>query len=62
MFLVYQQGIVKNATTAPTLRQTTNLRFDQSFYGSDQISDPTGEISNILSEINRKYGNLIAIR
>jgi hypothetical protein len=61
-FQVYQQGEVEKKVTAPVLRQTSNLSFDQSFYGSDQISDPTGEISNLLKEINRKYGNLISIR
>lgn len=62
MFLVYQQGEVEKKV-APTLtRQTTNLSFDQSFYGSDQISDPTGEIASILKEINRKYGKLISLK
>jgi hypothetical protein len=51
--------IIQAATSAAVLRQTHNLSFDQSFYGSDQISDPTGEISSILKEINRKYGNLL---
>ena len=44
---------------APQVRQTQNLSFSNSFYGSDKISDPTGEIRGMLDEINRKYGNLI---
>jgi len=44
------------------LRQTSNLSFDQSFYGSDYLADPKGEIRSILDEIKKKYGNLISIK
>jgi hypothetical protein len=58
---IFSVSGVRTKIVTPALRQTSNLSFDQSFYGSDQISDPTGEISNLLKEINRKYGNLISI-
>jgi hypothetical protein len=41
------------------LRQTTNLSFDQSQYGSDTLSDPDGQLRKTLDSINAKYGNLL---
>lgn len=54
-------GKPKAKPSAPA-RQTHNLSFDQSFYGSDYLADPKGEIRSILNEINKKYGNLISIK
>ena len=44
---------------APALRQTSNLSFDQSQYGSDTLSDPDGQLRKTIDSINAKYGNLI---
>jgi hypothetical protein len=54
-------GKPKAKPSAPA-RQTHNLSFDQSFYGSDFLADPKGEIRSILNEINKKYGKLISIK
>jgi len=55
----YGKDKVAAKPSAPA-RQTYNLSFDQSFYGSDYLSDPKGEIRSILDEIKKKYGNLIS--
>jgi len=44
---------------APALRQTSNLSFDQSQYGSDTLSDPDGQLRKTIDSINAKYGNLL---
>jgi len=41
------------------LRQTSNLSFDQSQYGSDTLSDPDGQLRKTIDSINAKYGNLL---
>jgi len=43
----------------PALRQTSNLSFDQSQYGSDTLSDPDGQLRKTIDSINAKYGNLL---
>jgi hypothetical protein len=43
----------------PALRQTSNLSFDQSQYGSDTLSDPDGQLRKTIDSINAKYGNLV---
>jgi len=61
-FRVYRTGSyygMPETISSTPIRQTTNLSFEQSFYGSDYLSDPTGEVSKIIKEINLKYGNLI---
>lgn len=43
------------------LRQTSNLSFDQSQYGTDTLSDPDGELRKTIDSINTKFGSLISI-
>ena len=45
--------------TRVTTRQSHNLSFSKSLYGTDNLSDPTGELRNIVDSINAKWGNLI---
>jgi hypothetical protein len=47
------------AAPPSALRQTSNLSFDQSQYGSDTLSDPDGQLRKTLDSINAKYGNLL---
>jgi hypothetical protein len=49
----------RNWVPEQSLRQTANLSFSQSQYGSDTLSDPNGELRKTLDSINAKYGNLI---
>ena len=44
---------------APALRQTYNLSFDQSQYGSDTLSDPDGQLRATLDQVMSKYGSLV---
>ena len=46
-------------TVATTTRQTHNLSFSSSLYGSDKLSDPTGELKNTVDSINAKWGYLL---
>jgi len=46
-----------HATAA--VRQTHNLSFSQSLYGSDKLSDPDGELKKTVDSIEAKYGDLI---
>ena len=48
-----------SGTVKASVRQTHNLSFSKSLYGSDNLSDPTGELRNIVNSINAKWGNLI---
>jgi hypothetical protein len=53
-----------NGPTAPApapvyVRQTSNLTFAQSLYGSDTLSDPDGELRKTVDQIMAKYGSLI---
>ena len=48
-----------SGTVKDSVRQTHNLSFSKSLYGSDNLSDPTGELRNIVDSINAKWGNLI---
>jgi hypothetical protein len=48
-----------SGTVKASVRQTHNLSFSKSLYGSDNLSDPTGELRNIVDSINAKWGNLI---
>jgi hypothetical protein len=51
---------LSNSVPVPlALRQTANLSFSQSLYGSDTLSDPNGQLRKTLDSINAKYGNLI---
>ena len=50
---------VPELIATPALRQTSNLSFDQSQYGSDTLSDPDGQLRKTIDSINAKYGNLI---
>jgi len=53
-------ALVKGKANVPVmLRQTSNLSFSQSQYGSDTLSDPDGQLRKILDSVNAKYGNLI---
>ena len=48
------------AAPAPVyVRQTTNLTFAQSLYGSDTLSDPDGQLRKTVDQIMNKYGSLI---
>ena len=47
-------------TPTPTyVRQSTNLSFAQSIYGSDTLSDPDGELRKTVDQIMLKRGSLI---
>ena len=46
-------------TVSTTTRQTHNLSFSNSLYGSDKLSDPTGELKNTVDSINAKWGYLL---
>ena len=57
-----------NGPTAPApapapapvyVRQTSNLTFAQSLYGSDTLSDPDGQLRKTVDQIMATYGNLI---
>ena len=48
-----------SGTVKDSVRQTHNRSFSKSLYGSDNLSDPTGELRNIVDSINAKWGNLI---
>jgi len=50
---------IGSSAPAPALRQTSNLSFDQSQYGSDTLSDPDGQLRKTIDSINAKYGNLL---
>ena len=41
------------------VRQTSNLTFAQSLYGSDTLSDPDGQLRKTVDQIMNKYGSLI---
>jgi hypothetical protein len=41
------------------IRQTSNLTFAQSLYGSDTLSDPDGELRKTVDQIMSKHGSLI---
>jgi hypothetical protein len=41
------------------VRQTSNLTFAQSLYGSDTLSDPDGQLRKTVDQIMAKYGSLI---
>jgi len=56
---IFTYNFINLPAVAVALRQTSNLSFDQSFYGSDYLADPKGEIRSILDEIKKKYGNLL---
>jgi hypothetical protein len=42
-----------------SVRKTSNLSFAQSFYGSDMLSDPDGQLRATIDEIMNKYGSPI---
>jgi len=59
-FRVYRTGYFHDAPQTPApIRQTTNLNFDGSFYGTDKLADPKGEMRAMLDAIDAKYGKLI---
>jgi len=47
------------STTPAYVRQTSNLTFAQSLYGSDTLSDEDGELRKTVDQIMNKYGSLI---
>jgi len=47
---------------AASLRNSTNLQFNEAMYGSDTLSDPDGQLRKTIDSINAKYGNLISIK
>jgi hypothetical protein len=47
------------APVAVSVRQSSNLTFTQSRYGSDTLSDPDGELRKTIDSIDAKYGYLI---
>jgi len=61
MWEIYSSSApVSEPEPAPVaLRQTANLSFSQSQYGSDTLSDPNGELRKTLDSINAKYGYLV---
>jgi len=59
-FRVYRTGYFHDAPQTPaSIRQTNNLKFDGSFYGTDKLADPKGEMRAMLDAIDAKYGKLI---
>ena len=53
-------GISVAPAPAPVyVRQTSNLTFAQSLYGSDTLSDPDGQLRKTVDQIMAKYGSLI---
>jgi hypothetical protein len=40
-------------------RQSHNLSFSQSLFGSDKLSDPDGELKKTVDSINKQWGSLI---
>ena len=46
-------------TVATTTRQTHNLSFSTSLYGSDTLSDEDGQLRATVDKIMNKYGSLI---
>jgi hypothetical protein len=56
---IFTYNFINLPAVAVALRQTSNLSFDQSLYGSDTLSDPDGQLRKTIDSINAKYGNLI---
>ena len=52
-------GFSRGTAADTTTRQTHNRSFANSFYGSDKLSDPTGELKNTVDSINAKWGYLL---
>jgi len=59
---IFSYNFINLPAVAVALRQTSNLSFDQSQYGSDTLSDPDGQLRKTIDSINAKYGNLISIK
>ena len=45
--------------TRVTTRQSHNLSFSQSLFGSDTLSDPDGQLRKTVDSINKQWGSLI---
>jgi hypothetical protein len=52
-------GPTASAPAPVYVRQTSNLTFAQSLYGSDTLSDPDGQLRKTVDQIMDKYGSLI---
>ena len=48
-----------NGVSTTNVRQTSNLSFAQSLYGSDTLSDEDGQLRATVDQIMSKYGSLI---
>jgi hypothetical protein len=48
-----------NGVSTTNVRQTSNLSFAQSLYGSDTLSDEDGQLRATVDQIMNKYGSLI---
>jgi hypothetical protein len=48
-----------NGVSTTNARQTSNLSFAQSLYGSDTLSDEDGQLRATVDQIMNKYGSLI---
>jgi hypothetical protein len=48
-----------NGVSTANVRQTSNLSFAQSLYGSDTLSDEDGQLRATVDQIMNKYGSLI---
>jgi hypothetical protein len=48
-----------NGVSTTNVRQTSNLSFAQSLYGSDTLSDEDGELRKTVDQIMNKYGSLV---
>jgi hypothetical protein len=62
IYLTNKSNSTPSATATATpasVRKTSNLTFAQSFYGSDTLSDPDGQLRATIVEIMNKYGSLI---
>jgi hypothetical protein len=45
--------------TRVTTRQSHNLSFSKSLFGSDTLSDPDGQLRKTVDSINKQWGSLI---
>ena len=47
------------APAVASVRKSSNLQFNEALYGSDNLSDPDGQLRKTVDAIDAKYGNLI---
>jgi hypothetical protein len=57
----FSSGTVDTRVTSTQVmtRQSHNLSFSQSLFGSDTLSDPDGQLKKTVDSINKQWGSLI---